>query len=320
MPRPGDRLNGGEVRLRAAAAFALLAPTRVARAQRRVRTRVSRANELRMRGLYAEAEQVCLATLNDAEAVLGPEDPTLIPLLNVLGIVYKYTARFDAAERLYRRALLLAESQQPTDLNQLADLHHNLGGLDHARGRFAEGQPAARRAVELRTKALGDEHPAVAADRVALAALLDQLDQSEEAEKLLREAIRVLERTVGRQHVDVAAAVNNLAAICQKRGSTTEAEQLYRRALDIKERAGGSHHPELTPTLNNLAILLRRQGRTEEAAILYRRALAILERVVGPDHPNLLACRENYAALLRTSTVAVEEPRGLLARRRTVRT
>ena len=85
MPRPGDRLNAGEVRLRAAAAFALLAPTRVARAQRRVRTRVSRANELRMRGLYAEAEQVCLPTLNDAEAVLGPMDPTLIPLLNVLG-------------------------------------------------------------------------------------------------------------------------------------------------------------------------------------------------------------------------------------------
>jgi tetratricopeptide (TPR) repeat protein len=253
MPRwPAHRLDAGEVRIRAAAAFALLAPTRVARAQRRVRTRVSRSNELRLRGLYAEAEQVCLAKLSDAEAVLGPSDPVLMPLLNVLGIVYKYTARFDTAERLYRRALLLAESQQQIDLNQVADLHHNLGGLDHARGRFVEGEPAARRAVELRTKALGDEHPAVAADRAALAALLDQLDRSEEAEQLLREAIRVLERTIGRQHVDVAAALNNLAAICQKRGSTTEAEQLYRRALDIKEGAGGPHHAELTPTLTTL--------------------------------------------------------------------
>src|SRR5439155_21587927 len=115
----------------------------------------------------------------------------------------------DTAERLYRRALLLAESQQQIDLNQVADLHHNLGGLDHARGRFVEGEPAARRAVELRKKALGDEHPAVAADRAALAALLDQLDRSEEAEKPLRESIGVLERTVCRHEVDVDVSLDN---------------------------------------------------------------------------------------------------------------
>jgi len=55
----------------------------------------------------------------------------------------------------------------------LASLYHNLGGLEHARGAFATGEPLARRAVAIRTRTLGPEHPDVAADMAALAALLD---------------------------------------------------------------------------------------------------------------------------------------------------
>src|SRR5437868_5897804 len=51
--------------------------------------------------------------------------------------------------------------------------------------RCLEDEPAARRAVELGTKALGDDRPAVAADRAALAGLFERLDKSEEAEQLL---------------------------------------------------------------------------------------------------------------------------------------
>ena len=53
----------------------------------------------------------------------------------------------------------------------LAVLYHNLGGLEHARGAFASGKPLARRAVDIRTRTLGPEHPDVAADMAALAPL-----------------------------------------------------------------------------------------------------------------------------------------------------
>jgi hypothetical protein len=37
----------------------------------------------------------------------------------------------------------------------VATLYHNLGGLEHARGRYARGEPFACRSVAIREKALG---------------------------------------------------------------------------------------------------------------------------------------------------------------------
>jgi tetratricopeptide (TPR) repeat protein len=68
----------------------------------------------------------------------------------------------------------------------MATLYHNLGGLEHARGRYARVEPWARQAVAIREQALGPEHPAVAADVAALAAILDAQGQEAEAEALYR--------------------------------------------------------------------------------------------------------------------------------------
>lgn len=134
------------------------------------------------------------------------------------------------------------------------------------RASWPRGEPLARRAVALRRKILGPEHPDVAADQVALAGLLD---------------------AVGKTADEGAVNLNNLAAIHQRRGEPQLAEPLYRRALSIKQRALGDRHPELATTLNNLATLLRKAGRHREAEPLYLRALALLEAAVEPSHPSI---------------------------------
>ena len=65
----------------------------------------------------------------------------------MLGIVCKYTGRFDEGRLLYERALLLV----PPDSVEAAAILHNLGGIEHARGRNAEAEVPARRAVEVRS-------------------------------------------------------------------------------------------------------------------------------------------------------------------------
>jgi tetratricopeptide (TPR) repeat protein len=214
-------------------------------------------------------------------------------VLNRLGMRHKYAGRFTAAERAYRGAMALALTRPTPDAAVLADLYHNLGGLEHARRRFAAADPLARRAVELRTLALGAHHPAVGADCAALAPILDALGHFEAAELLLRQALHVL----APDHKDIAPALNNLAAIRHRAGAPREAEQLYRRALALKQRQHGPRHRDLAPTLNNLATLLREQGRAAEAVTLYQRALEILERSVERNHPSLAICRANAHAL-----------------------
>src|SRR5207302_1865868 len=113
----------------------------------------------------------------------------LVSVLCGLGTVYKDAGRYDEAEALYRRALTIARP----DGVAAASLWHNLAGLDHARGQYAAGEPAARRSVALRTAAVGPQHPSVAADQAALASLLAGQGKYAEAEALYREALSVFE-------------------------------------------------------------------------------------------------------------------------------
>ena len=249
------------------------------------------------RGEYARAERLFGFALRIAERVLGATDVLVGAILNDLGIVHKYQGRFDEAERAYRRAHGIFLAARAEVSNELAALYHNRGGLEHARGRLAGGEPFARRGLELRERTLGPDHPAVAADAAALGAILDGLGKREEAEALFRRALTVFERTYGAEHQEVAVTLNNLAAHCQAKGDMEEAQRLYQRALAIKERRLGRDHPDVAVTLNNLAVLCRAQGRHSEAEPHYRRALTIFERALGASHPSTVACRENCEAL-----------------------
>ena len=64
-------------------------------------------------------------------------------VLNRMGMRHKYAGRFTAAERAYRGAMALALTRRTPDAAVLADLYHNLGGLEHARRRFAAAEPLA---------------------------------------------------------------------------------------------------------------------------------------------------------------------------------
>ncbi|MEP7270952.1 MAG: tetratricopeptide repeat protein [Acidobacteriota bacterium] len=68
-------------------------------------------------------------------------------------MLYKYTGNFDEAERLYQRALVITAGTLGQAHPEVATIYHNLGGLEHARGRDAGGEPLARRPVEIRERA-----------------------------------------------------------------------------------------------------------------------------------------------------------------------
>ena len=125
------------------------------------------------RGEYARAERLFGFALRVAERMLRANDVLVGALLNDLGMVHKYQGRFDEAERAYRRAHAIFLAARTEVSNELAALYHNRGGLEHARGHLAGGEPFARRGLELRERTLGPDHPAVAADAVALGAILD---------------------------------------------------------------------------------------------------------------------------------------------------
>jgi tetratricopeptide (TPR) repeat protein len=93
-----------------------------------------------------------------------------------------------------------------------------------------------------------------AADRIALAAILDARGRPEEAQETLREALSMLEHALGPDHYEVAVRLNELAALVQRAGAPAEAAILYERALGIQRRVLGRDHADVAVTVANLAV------------------------------------------------------------------
>lgn len=286
----------------------------------------------RMQGRYAKAEPLFKRALMLAEKTRGAEDSDVATTLNNLAVLYKYTGHFNQAEKLYRRALRIVERACNRSLshpreegrsagnasgkgeaegadavnyqNFLATLYHNLGGLEHSRGRFARGEPCARRSVEIRKKVLGPKHPAVAADLAALAGLLDGQGKYAESEALYHRAFKIFRRIYGPEHYEIAVTYNNLAAVYHARGKTVRAAKLYQRALAIKERLLGREHPDVAMTLNNLAMFYESLGQYSRAEPLLRRAIAIFKKALGPKNVKVLICKENLDSLQKSAKAA----------------
>jgi tetratricopeptide (TPR) repeat protein len=168
---------------------------------------------------------------------------------------------------------------------------------DHAFYRQAES--LYQRALAIREKVLGPEHPATAESLNSLAILYRTWGRYEQAEPLYQRALAIREKVLGPEHPNTATSLNNLALLYNNQGKYEQAEPLYLRALAIRERVKGPEHPDTAINLYNLADLYRKQGRYEQARPLYRRALSISEKVLGLNHPKTANILESYTNLLQ---------------------
>jgi len=132
---------------------------------------------------------------------------------NGLGMVAKYTGRFAEGEAHYRRALRELGPPRDATAQLRATLFHNLGGLEHARGRFERAEVWARRGLALRTHHCGATSTATALDLAALAAIVQGGCRYEEAARLYSRALSILRRRLGPDHVEVAFNLRQLATL-----------------------------------------------------------------------------------------------------------
>jgi tetratricopeptide (TPR) repeat protein len=228
-------------------------------------------------------------------------------LMAALAAVYPQEARNDPqtwppARRLDGHALAMvggdavppagAEERASGLLNGLASYRHC------ALAAYALARPLYERALALREKALGPDHPATALSLNNLALLLQDQGDLAGARALHERALAIREKALGPDHPDTAESLNNLALLLQAEGDLAAARPLFEHALAIYQKMLGPDHPSTATGLNNLALLLQAQGDLAGARPLYERALAIYQKVLGPEHPSTAASLNNLAFLL----------------------
>jgi tetratricopeptide (TPR) repeat protein len=208
-------------------------------------------------------------------------------------------ANWAQCERLVSQALACASliEAHGFESKEAARLLNQAGCYLHQRARFSEAKPLLQRALVIKEKTLGPDHPSVADSLNNLAALYEDQGKYAEAELLYQRALAIREKALGPDHPDVASSLNNLGSLYRAQGEDAQADPLYQRALAIRERALGPEHPDVANSLNNLAALYRRQGRYEEAEPLLQRSLAVLEKALGTEHPHVATSLNNLALL-----------------------
>ena len=183
-------------------------------------------------------------------------------------------------------------SRNPDDIT-LPDLLDEVAEVECRAGNFSEAERSAARALTIRRRMLGPEHPSVATSMNNLGEVLFAEGEYKEAEQYYRHAVELVKHQAAPDAERQAKFLGNLGKALTARHSYREAGQVLGRALEQWTKSGNLF--EQAVTLGNLALLAGQCGQYAEAEQMYRRALERLDA----KHPNAIAARSNLADVLR---------------------
>jgi serine/threonine-protein kinase len=243
-----------------------------------------------------------LALRMPAEVALaraGDDEDKRAQLWAELGSVLWQLGRYDQAQDLLEKALVVRERRHGGQSALVADTLEALGNVRAEKGDYAEARALLERTLAIREVANGPRHPRTGSALNDLAMTLRDLGEDATALPYLERGLSILEEALGPEAADVARLRNNLGLLYDALGQPDKAIAAYRLALAGKEKALGPEHPSTALTLNNLAASLAETGSAKEAEPMARRALAIYVKSVGPDHPDAARSHATLAGALR---------------------
>lgn len=291
------RRNTAGVVAGTALAVALVSTTAVTIVQsRRVAREAARAERERDQALEVRGFLLELFGASGADQAVG-DTVTARALLD------RQVAQVDVAYR--DRPALMADM-----LEVLADGYDRLG-------LYAQAEPLAQRALDLRRERLGAAHPDVASSLTLLGWIRHERGASREAEPLLLEAARIRREGGTRLRRDLSRTLNDLGVTYNATRRWGDAEAVLREALAIRRAEFGDGHRAVGITANNLAAALYFQQQVDSAIVVQALAVQALERSVGPDHQRSVVALGNLAAFKRVKgdLAAAERDYRMLAER-----
>jgi tetratricopeptide (TPR) repeat protein/tRNA A-37 threonylcarbamoyl transferase component Bud32 len=233
---------------------------------------------------YATAQATLEQSYEAAVALqMAAEAATASSLL--VAVVGVGLAQHDEGRRLAKDAKAWMRAVGTDEAH--ARYYTDLGILAGDEGKYDEASDYYERALAIREKALGPDHPLVAGIVNNLGIVAGNEGKYDEERVYHERALAIMEKVLGPDHPDLAAVLNNLGTVARNEGANDEARGYYERALAIWEKALGRDHPDVASVLINLGVVAHDEGTSDKARGYYERALAIWEKALGPDHPDV---------------------------------
>lgn len=180
-----------------------------------------------------------------------------------------------------------------------AELRTILGETYHALGRYQESEDMHLRALALRERLFGIEHPLVASSKNGIALALRDQGRLDQAEELYRASLAMQQRLLSEEHLEIAASLNDLATVLLYRGDKlAEAEELELRALEMTRKLTSGDDARVAMVFNNLASIRYSAGKLQAAAEDQMEALRIQRTLLDKDHPDIAQSLNNLSVML----------------------
>jgi serine/threonine protein kinase/tetratricopeptide (TPR) repeat protein len=238
--------------------------------------------------------------------VLGADNAQTAMHLRNLGVLLDEVDRVDEAEKAYRDSQAVLVKQLGPDHVNLAYSYVNLASLlDLRRGQAVEAEALYKRTLEIRRKALGNDHPTVG-QALQLSGLF-YLNQGrlDESESTYREALALFRR-INPKHFEVGKCLNGLALVASRRGLYADAEKRLDEVIALFDEVLGPKHPFSWQARGNRAEQVALQGRLEEAEKIQREVAGKLAELNGPDSGEAIEASARLGETLRKRGRAAE--------------
>jgi len=152
------------------------------------------------------------------------------------------------------------------------------------------------RAVEIRTRLLGPDHPDTIESMTWMVARgYGPARNSKEQERLLKQLVQTCRRIWGADGTNTLVCQECLADYYVETGRSEEGERLLRDVLDREKRVLGPVDHNTLLAMNELGALYSNRGQHGEAASLAEEGLRLSRQALGPAHPQTLLFLSNLA-------------------------
>lgn len=248
------------------------------------------------RGELPEAERLYRRVLELRERYLGPDHPAVAASLNNLTATLHLLGRNAEADPLLRRALIIAETVEDTNLT--ASILNSLGAVLLDLDEPARAQPILRRAMAMFEKSEGADSLDVGKTHNNLGTVYIAEGELGRAEAELTLAASIYEKNLGPEHPLLGTVLANVYILMATGKRFDDGEPFLRRALAISEREAPAS-PRTQRLRFYLAALETAHHNYEAAAGLLKSVIASQELVWGANSPQVAAALERYSDVLR---------------------
>ena len=178
-----------------------------------------------------------------------------------------------------------------------ASIRQTIGKAYFDLGVYPEAQRQWERAVELRRRVLGQDHPDTLTSMNDLADAYRVQSAYKQAEPLFTKVLETRRRVLGEDNPATLSSINELASLYLDQGRDAQAEPLLVKALELQRRVLGPDHPDTLTSLHDLATAYDGERKIEQAESLAIQALEGRGRVLGEEHPQTARSRNLLAVL-----------------------